>query len=1183
MSTLDKIINRVKRGSVDDDDTNYVTVVDRPPATYSYQKKTIPSRYTNDFERIYQVVKSSYNCGTVKYNYDACIYDNLVRNYVQKGVADVSSIQGYSNVSLQDLPLACNIPSVVYETCSPPTNMLIEPEIRVTDTTAGFRINVKGKYLQSSRDGLVLLRTNEIGFTLENTRFLVENNKLKNFITNKFVSYNTTTRTLELVSQTNWTLRYNILNFNFMKIEFTNKILNLNSGVIYDVCLIEEYTNRLQSYVTSIDSVKILSNQNSDVVSYNFDTIIVYGENNPFRYLGYNVENRLYLNQNFNTYSNIYVSGSSSSQISLINCSSNGNWIGVSYTNSISNGKSLFILLNKNNINQSFYGNDFGTNINQQTRIIDFAISDDGNIVYILTNVPETLNYEIYQIYSKSIINKIYTINNYASRGTIKMKISFSGKNIIIYSENNKSIYLSLDYGKTFNLLSYSSFSSSAYCFNDEIYLSNSLGLLQIINNEFIPIITSNINGDFILIGITNKYFIFGIYSNKIDIFVTDKKKKFNMYVTTEDNRNNIRSMYVNNTCSRYIKVDTNTESLSNYNLNIPSIYQDTPYILKNGPCYPSYSFTISTILNEGVKNVFNNDTFVLSSDTTIIKKISNNLSITSSSILRGIDTLITIPPNSGSIRDIACSNNGNFIISAVYNGKLLVSTDAGSSFTAYNEVGQFKDVSRNSITNITRYWISVDCSFNGKYMSACAYNGNIFISTNSGTLFTSSSSNFAKKWVQIVMNKNSDDTKDGIIQFACAEDGLFISYDRGANWSQIRNKVIASALINNLKWSSVAISDSGQYMLATVYGGNVYASYNYGYDWTIYGLSRKECYEPVVYPNTLNNRYIGYTVSASSTLSGSNIINAFIDDSSFWYPSNNNSNVIINFPLNYKFLLTEIQIVNILTDKEIRIKVEGSNDGSNWYTIGDNLNPYSIVNTNTSYNSFKLTFSSLSLPFSSSNLLIQRIKLIGKTEFNNAGVMSERRNWKSCAIVSETQHYATIDTGSDVGLYKSVLFIGTGLSIFKPIFNSVVSTQNLDWNNDFPILSNNSNKLMIFINKNFNTQVDLRKINIGIARPANDGGMMFLYDDDTIDNSSTKLVPRFSNFDYITFINDNIENIQKFIWTLSYIDDNTFTIQNINTGRFLKAFNYYESTYVYVGDNSSLDFNTRLWFLQRD
>lgn len=1045
MSTLDKILNRAKRGSVDDDDTNYVTVVDRPPSTYSYQKKKIPSRYTNDFERIYQVVKSSYNCGEKpSYIYEACKYDNLVQNYVQKGVADVSSMRGYSNVSLQDLPLACNIPSVVYNTCSPPTNMLIEHEI--TGTTAGFRINFKGRYLQvnSKMDGLVLLRENENGFTLENTRFIVENNKLKNFITNKFVSYNTTTKTLELVSQTDWKLRNDFLNFNFTDIKLINA--NLDSGVIYDNCIIEKYTNRLQSYVTSISSVNIMLNQNLDVVSDNFDTVIVYGGFNEFRYLGYNVVNRLYLNQNFNTYSQIYLPGSSP-QISLIRCSSNGNWIGISYTDSVYNGDSRFMLLNKDNINQSLYAKNFGTNVDNITRIKDFAISDDGNITYILINIPSTSKYEIYQIYSKRIINNIYTIDEYSSLD-IRMKISFSGKNIIIYKEYNMYIYLSLDYGKTFNKLSFEKEVVSAYCFNDEIYFSYKSGLSQIINNESIPIISSSNSGDFILISITNKYFIFGILNNgKIDVFVTDKQRAFNMYLLTENNWINIRSLYVNNTCSRYVKVDANTQSLSTYNLNIPSIYQDTPYILKNGPCYPSYSFTTSTILNEGVKNVFNDGTFVLSSDTTIIKKISNNLSITSSSILRN-NISLQIPSISGSIRDIACSNNGQVIIAAVYNGKLLVST-SGSSFTEYNETGQFKDVSKNSITNITRYWTSVACSFSGKYMSACAYNGNIFISTNSGTLFTSSSENFAKRWVQIVMSKSSDDTKDGIIQLACAEDGLFISYDRGVNWSQIRDKVIDNALNKNgLKWSSVAISDSGRYMLATVYGGNVYVSYNYGYNWTIYGVSRRDCCEPVVFPTTTISypasgsiSYLDYNITSSTTLFGTDIRYAFNDNSSLWWsPNINNSSVQITLP--YKFILNEVNIVN-LTSVDVKITVEGYN-GIDWISIGTNINLYSTVNTkNISYSSFRLTFSSRNPTFSTSDIKIQRIKLIGKTDIVDAGIMSAIGNWSSCAIISETQHYAATDSdnnsGANAGLYMASITLNSQLIWNKDSINPII------------------------------------------------------------------------------------------------------------------------------------------------
>ena len=176
MSALDKIIKRAKQGSsgstpsrllssnkskkIEDED-NYKTIVDKPSSTYALtpykSTKSIPSTFTNDFERIYQVVKSSYNCGQVQYNYGTCYYDNLVQNYVQKGEAIVSSMQGYSNVSLQDLPLACNIPSVVYNNCSPPTNMLTtEVDNLGINGNRGFRLYNGEFYLYANENNTQL-------------------------------------------------------------------------------------------------------------------------------------------------------------------------------------------------------------------------------------------------------------------------------------------------------------------------------------------------------------------------------------------------------------------------------------------------------------------------------------------------------------------------------------------------------------------------------------------------------------------------------------------------------------------------------------------------------------------------------------------------------------------------------------------------------------------------------------------------------------------------------------------------------------------------------------------------------------------------------------------------------------------------------------------------------------------
>ena len=356
------------------------------------------------------------------------------------------------------------------------------------------------------------------------------------------------------------------------------------------------------------------------------------------------------------------------------------------------------------------------------------------------------------------------------------------------------------------------------------------------------------------------------------------------------------------------------------------------------------------------------------------------------------------------------------------------------------------------------RYWISVACSYDGQFMSVCAFNGNIFTSNNYGISFSSNDFNFANKWVQICMNRN------GNVQFACSQDALFISYDYGLNWEQLTNDIINSAINNDIqKWSSVSISSSGQYMLATVYNGNIYISYNYGYNWSIYGVSNKECNEPIIYPNNYNsNEYLRYKVSASSN--NTSIINAFKEDASFWSPSVNNSFITIELP--YKIFLTDINIVN-LTSENVLVSVQGSNDNTNWFSLGSNLNLYSIVNSIISYKIFRITFSS-------SNIQIQRIKLIGKTDFITAGVLSEKGKWTSCNMSSDGYtHYI----GSEDGLYTSYMSSSYG-KIVK-IYSSIDINCNI-YDKSNTLITNTSNTFINSIKTiTLNKTTDIGRIEI--------------------------------------------------------------------------------------------------------
>jgi hypothetical protein len=1218
MSAIDNIIKRVKQGSSgttasrllssnkaikkieDDDDSNYKTIIDKPSSTYTITPyKSVPSTYTNDFEKVYQVIKSSYNCGVKpNYIYEACYYDSLVQNYIQKGVADVSSLSGYSNVSLQDLPLACNISSVVYNNCSPPTNMLTTTT-EVTQTTGGFRLNFRGLYLYPNINNteLIIKKANEPDFEINKATFIIKNNyyylnvstglyispKISKpyiitnqimFIPDKYyiqiphtveiydeydlikysfnvsvkidgkVTYYNTQFTMNKVTDkkvyeftSNYNISfptnlelfidYNTNNVNNYSINFQNNekiskiIINNDKINIYDALLINNNryytnTNGLNKFLFTSSNLidkKILLTQemtdenkaeflNFDKFSYYlyYKTRILQFKNYAILYdvnsYSLTLTTTLYNGSIFyleNVIEPLNIYGS----VSPIKTFDNS-----SYDSIFSKDNSKIILFMKNS-NIFYLSTNGGYNFSQYSfpnNISKVLLSDYGNLIvsyrfdtiflcltsnptsfssFFITNdsikyVCMSFTANLIYIFTSNIslmcivdtrkINLIRNLNSYVSDISTFQTNNIGNK--LILTQLNK-IFISEDYGMNFSIIDL----CSKYKFFN---LIASTSIFSIDDCNFGLNQVRTINAKFINSVLYLKVYpgFFYYKKSKIDIDKNDFDNKFSntfskyvFYVEKyidkitvniiflKDNRTmQISDIPYNDNINFNINLEgsfiliVSGNILYKINTNLPNNLLDNNIYLNYGLTYPSYYFNTSITSNQGVKQIIDANNYLLYSNSIILKTIRNSnfiLSITSYSILKNNTSIYT---NSGSIRDIACSNNGQYILAAVYNGKLLVSSDSGTSFTEYNEAGKLTGSTISaSITNITRYWISVACSFSGKYMSACAYNGNIFISTNNGVLFTSSPQNYSKKWIQIVMSKSSDDTKDGIIQLACAEDGLFISYDRGSNWSQISNEVIDNALSNTgsvtSKWSSVAISESGQYMLATVYGGNVYASYNYGYDWSIYGVSRKECYEPVVYPNNTTSDYLGYSVIASSTLSGTNIINVFIDDTSIWSPTTVNSSVIIKLP--YQFLITDINIVNI-TSQDVKILVEGtnSNDESNWIPLGNNLNLYSTVdNIGVSYYRYRLTFSS-------SNIQIQRIKLLGKTDFVSAGAMSQIGNWSSCAIVSETIHYASIDSGSNVGLYQSVVSSSFGKFI-NIVSNTDLSVNIYDKNNN--------------------------------------------------------------------------------------------------------------------------------------
>jgi len=130
----------------------------------------------NDFERIYTVIKTKYSCGVPYYNYGVCLYDELSQNYIQEGKLDLLKSEGYSNVPLNDIPVACNQPTNTIITCSPPVLEIKKPE-------PGFRLKFQNSaYLD---ENLILKSPSDYTETIFITENTATNSCLKSIISGK--------------------------------------------------------------------------------------------------------------------------------------------------------------------------------------------------------------------------------------------------------------------------------------------------------------------------------------------------------------------------------------------------------------------------------------------------------------------------------------------------------------------------------------------------------------------------------------------------------------------------------------------------------------------------------------------------------------------------------------------------------------------------------------------------------------------------------------------------------------------------------------------------------------------------------------------------------------------------------------------------------------------------------------
>ncbi|MHC4463020.1 MAG: tail fiber domain-containing protein [Planctomycetota bacterium] len=150
----------------------------------------------------------------------------------------------------------------------------------------------------------------------------------------------------------------------------------------------------------------------------------------------------------------------------------------------------------------------------------------------------------------------------------------------------------------------------------------------------------------------------------------------------------------------------------------------------------------------------------------------------------------------------VAMSADGTKQTAVLWEGQIYLSTDSGDTWTA-------KDSNRQ--------WISVAMSADGTKQTAVGENLMIYVSTDSGNTWTAKESN--RYWYSVAMSA------DGTKQTAVVYGGqIYVSTDSGNTWT---------AKESDRVWRSVAMSADGMIQTAVVYGGTIYVSTDSGNTWT--------------------------------------------------------------------------------------------------------------------------------------------------------------------------------------------------------------------------------------------------------------------------------------------------------------------------------------------------------------
>jgi hypothetical protein len=213
-----------------------------------------------------------------------------------------------------------------------------------------------------------------------------------------------------------------------------------------------------------------------------------------------------------------------------------------------------------------------------------------------------------------------------------------------------------------------------------------------------------------------------------------------------------------------------------------------------------------------------------------------------------------------------AMDSTGTYQLYGINNGYVYYSNNAGISWSV---------LSGNGLPNVTNVWQTVSISSTGQYILLGANPGGLYMSMNNATSWTAISGGTSTAYGMTINSSNWKSTamnSTGQYMLAATNNAnVYLSTNSGSYWSTIGGISPANGYLPTVAstWNSVAISSTGQFMAITVAGGSFYFSNSYG---ASFSINNSSPFSSTTNWNTLSMSGSGLNVLA--TFQGSSIYN---------------------------------------------------------------------------------------------------------------------------------------------------------------------------------------------------------------------------------------------------------------------------------------------------------------------